>query len=79
MLTWRHSFNIHTIAPNSGGKNEVQLRTLSHLPLWCVWCQSRQFVPVRLSGSMVLWAGTQQAKQARQQGMGKWWPWFVND
>lgn len=38
-----------------------------------VWCQSRQFVPVRLSGSMVLWAGTQQAKQARQRGMGKWW------
>lgn len=35
MLTWRHSFNIHTIAHNSGGKNEVQLRTLSHLPLWC--------------------------------------------
>lgn len=70
MLTWRHSFNIHTIA-QARGKNEVQSRTFH---CGAVWCQSRQFVPVRLPGSMVLWAGTQRAKQARQRGMGKWWP-----
>jgi len=69
MLTWRHNISIHTIAHHSGGKDEVQLRTISHLPLWC---QSRQFVPVRSSGSMALWAGTQhatQTRQARQHGM----------
>lgn len=67
MLTWRHSFNIHTIAHNSGGKNEVQLRTLSHLPLWCrvVPCGA-SLVSLSQSGSQAPWcSGQARSRQSR--------------
>ena len=76
MLTWRHNISIHTIAHHSGGKDEVQLRTISHLPLWC---QSRQFVPVRLfrfHGALGRHAARNADKAGTTAWNGKWWPWL---